>query len=431
MCRRLSHRISFSTWVSRAIVVVLLAPLARPQNADWDSTGQEAHLRAVRAERAELLREALAEAAPDEEQLTRLRATWRTPGSAAGSLPSLGAVMDSVRRLEGGEPSRLQQLADALDLQPVPGAFATQTTGRGPVLRVRVYPLYRRGPVGDVHMSLYWRAPDGTETRARRESAAESAFALPGFEMFVRAPVSEPGLWHLVPEVEREGVTARGVPVPVPCVAGPLEVPAVPTLHLEEQWLRIEWQLLLERGLRPARGVLAPRRGLEAFARRELDFAPLWSGDREFPTGWTTLPEAPQRVLVLVCPTEEAPGAVLREDSPWRALVDSPYSVCLSTSVRVRGEPSLAGIVELARANHPELPLVLVVRGDGAARLSVEYLGRPAPAVDAAVVAGSPVDLERHWGEGPWLVVGRDADAWSTDEALPGRVASWLLEQGL
>jgi len=426
------RRGSTSTWLAALwLAVFTTTPVsARAQNADWNSTGQEAHLRAVRAERGELLREALAQARPGEEQLARLRAAWRTPGTSAGTFPSLGAMMDAVRELRGDAPGPLQRLADSLDLQPVAGAFSASAE-RGPVLRVRVYPLYPIDAAGDFHLSLYWVAPDGTETRARRESVAESALAQPGFEMFVRAPASEPGLWHLIPEVERDGSSARGVPVPVPCLEGPLEVPETPTLHQEEQWLRIEWQLLLERGLRSARGVDAAKRDLDVFARGELDLSPLWDGAGEFPSGWMTSAPDARRVLLLVCPTQEAPGAVFRASDPWGQVLRRPDSVGISTIVRVGGEPSLESVVERTRAVYPELPIVLVVRGDGAARLSVEYLARPAPAVEAVVVGGSPVDLERHWGDGPWLVVGNGADAWSTDGDLPGRVADWLEDQGL
>ncbi len=217
--------------VSGALSAILgllaaLAPApAAAQNAPPASPAQARHRAAVRTERTGRFFAACS-AAPDAVRAAAgdlLRATLegRAP---PGTRPELLALAQAERVLGGADPAAvradaLAMFADGLDLQVAPGAFSAHGEGLGEPVTVTVYRLERDPPAPDCELSLDWIAPDGVRTRARTEPFGAQAFRGAGFKMYVRAPRSPPGLWHLQPVVRAGGREVEGVPVPVECVA--------------------------------------------------------------------------------------------------------------------------------------------------------------------------------------------------------------------
>lgn len=201
------------------------AALAAPQNAPPTGQEQALHLSAVRAERSARFFEAFVTAdAVEREAAQAFLGKAQRARDPLGRRPSLVELATATELLGGADQdsagSELARFAQGLDLQVVPGAFiAESTAGLGTPLTVTVYRLEGDPPARDVEIALDWQAPDGTRTRARTEPFGAQAFRAPGFHMFVRSPVSEPGLWRLVPVVRAGGREFQGAGVPVECVA--------------------------------------------------------------------------------------------------------------------------------------------------------------------------------------------------------------------
>ena len=222
----------------RAAAAVLAASAlvssALAQTAVSTSFEHQAHLAAVRAERSADFLAAWGAASADARDAARAVLSARATGVAPlGARPDLDALAAATRALAGEDPADdLAAFADSLDLQVRPGAFAaTEPDGavgppkerdgnaRGEPLTVRVYRLRHLPRSSDAELSLVWLGPSGERIHARREPFGATAFHGRGFDMYVRAPVSEPGPWRLQPVVRRDGREVAGAAVPVACVA--------------------------------------------------------------------------------------------------------------------------------------------------------------------------------------------------------------------
>jgi hypothetical protein len=158
----------------------------------------------------------------------------RPRGAAAAARPDLSLLVDFARESATGvavagpfdltteeRRAQVQALADQIDLVVTPGAFGARDEsaadkGEPTTVHVRLFGSPRSH--ADVDLGLVWIGPDGRQVVARREPVSVSVLR-DGVPMYVRPPASRPGPWRLVPELARKGAIARGVPVPVECVA--------------------------------------------------------------------------------------------------------------------------------------------------------------------------------------------------------------------
>lgn len=205
---------------------ILMPPAATAQEPEGDLRRFEL----TRRQHAELARRSVfreAWLAADEASRARVQEQlllWResAAGTVAGAPPSLEALSDGLRLMSGEELENvdtLGRLAYALDLRLSPGAFEAREAGLGDALTVHVAPLYPAyAPPGEFVLRLVWIAPDTSEQVARTEPVQHTALRPPGFEMYIRAPLSDVETWRLVVELGWEGETARGVPIRVESV---------------------------------------------------------------------------------------------------------------------------------------------------------------------------------------------------------------------
>lgn len=178
------------------------------------------HLDAVRAEREAELLDMLAEA--DEQSraaVSQMLIGSRRRGQPAMKRSELDVLARARRLLLDGEEREweLQQLADCLSLRVTPGCFAAREEGRGEYTVVHVQKLWQVESL-DAYASLYWIDPKGKRQRVVTEPVSSASFDA-GFEMFIRPPAASAGRFHLEIELEQGIRIARGVPVPVDCVA--------------------------------------------------------------------------------------------------------------------------------------------------------------------------------------------------------------------
>ncbi len=178
------------------------------------------HIEAVRAEREAELQWLFLNASEERQQLaSEVLITGR--GAGLPALQPVGFdVLQAARTalMDGGrETSALQQLASSLDLRVTPGLFEARTSGLGEAMTVSVSQLWR-APGRDANMSLWWISSTGERTRARTEPITQLS-AEAGFEMYIRPPLSAPGVWQLVPELEAGDERAFGISAPVECIA--------------------------------------------------------------------------------------------------------------------------------------------------------------------------------------------------------------------
>ncbi len=412
------------------------------------SLGTE-HVRALRLERSAALLEAWTRAEPDARAAAHASLRAAHPrGAPAGAPPTLQAVDAARRVLEdpAAKPARrdLCLLVDALDVRAVPGAFPPASEGLGQALTVRVSTLWDVSAPGDVDVELVWIAPDGARTSARREPIGARAFTSRGFEMYVRAPLSEPGVWHLVLEATRGAETVAAAPVPVACVAAP----AAPEVDDPVAALLAEdFAALLEAGSRTALppGVARPL-GVAYEDPRGTEWA--WSVRAD---------EAPRCAIVLLAPPEEAAEAILAEPlgSLWREvgaeLGARVLSARLPYPLGSNGRPDLARFLrELPglRGLADDVPIHLVARGMSTVHLVPGLAGASAgaPASLAGVVL-TAVAPKRREGSAPvgfrtLIVGGPEPDAAATtpgaehvaadgpplltDLELPRLVGEWI-----
>ena len=418
---------------STIALLCLTLPLAAFQNVSRKSLEYEEHLRAVRTERTLRFQSAWGQADDGlreeaEGALQRLRAR----GAPLGSRPSLGALAEATRVLEGrlsdgaSETRReLIELADSIDLHVVPGAFEAASSGRGEYVVARVYRLYGAAPSTDIVMTLYWVSPEGEETRARRETVARDAFLPPGFDMYLRAPLAEPGAWQLVAEVasdaHRDGV--RGEPVPVECVPeldsrfGDAVQRARSNSSQALRFLAGELQRRLEGGTRRERGLSVSEelRRLEAWppSGPGPDFwiehtDPTREGSVTRPLAWVSEPAGdPSAIWLLPAPSQDALGALFAQTGgvSWIAAAESAKAVLASVRFDLRQEFGLREMAARIRRRYPGKPLVLIARGDAVARLSFAFLQGTAPAFDGLVLNGFSGELAATFPVVPTLQV--------------------------
>lgn len=359
----------------------------------------------------------------ERERLVALFEDFRADGMPQDSGPLWGtlAVANQVARGASAEDYLTAEAAAVValqalsaDLRVVPGAFAVNGPDDPPVRTVvHVAPVFALSAARNVTARLIWVGPDGAETVAREEPVAgEAFFGYAGFEMYVRAPRSEPALWSLVLELE-DPVTgiARSLPVPVPCVAdlAPAFAPA---------------QLLVEGGWR----VLG---GLERTAQ-------------EWITAWAlgqplASPERPRRrgALVLAATDDLWPAplfAGLRGER-WRQALDFEfYGALPGGEVSFEGEftPSSDSVRSVLARLPDDEPRVLVLRGSAIVQHQLEALRFGPPAVDAIVIVATDWRPAVNFPEVPTLVLTPSAQTRAALESLerPGLVVE-LLESSL
>jgi len=290
------------------------------------------HVASVRSERERAVRDLWGRAGPEQREraLLHLQAN-RRPGAPWREAATMETLTE-VRRLllddgdaAGSDP--LAALVDSLDLRVVPGAFAARDEGRGEAMTVHVRPLFdARAPDATCAVTLYWLSSGGGEQRARSEPFPTAAIAV-GFDMYVRPPLSRAGRWHLVLELEQDGVGRRGLPVPVDCVADlAARAKALQVASLEQpDALRSElWASQARRsdhGLRGADAVPLERwfRSCETDAGGEADPAEAVpqllrgfdDGEHAFWTFASPLPATARRAYVLLAGSHEHPSDLL------------------------------------------------------------------------------------------------------------------------
>jgi hypothetical protein len=459
--RDLSRAVAVRRALHGLLACVLLGTLpAAAQRVD--DPNLERHLRNAYVERRAAFERAWL--AADDAARARVRedfAERRRGGVPAVHHVSAADLATLTRELEGAARADAeawgQRVADALDLRVQPGAFEPARGERGEPMIVRVLPLRAPGQGGadEVDLSLYWVGPDGREVRARTEPVHRDAFVLPGFEMYVFAPATDPGDWRLVPEVALGEERWRGRAVPVACVRD----------------LFARFDRAVADGA-PGAWKDALRRGVE-HGVRDATWGPL----SELLERGAAAPAPPQRsavagvaaASVALAPAGEARGIVVvvvpRAEDPewslvgprgaaWRALPAAGQHLVLTAApiVAARGASALELCAAL-RALQPGLPLTLVVSGGDVGRLPIALAAAggeppidrlvlhtlvsgdrapraPLPGVPTLYAVPLDEDLARAEVEGaPGVSWWRRADPPAIVElALPGELARWLAE---
>ena len=409
------------------------------------------HRANLRAEREDDFFRAWEAATPAARQRTaQVLRDLRSQGAPAEWRPDIGSLGVATWTLGGGDPELLlgENPAASLAVQAVcvdlvvrPGAFvATEAGGRPANLTVRVWPLFELRETLDVTVRLIWIAPDGSESLAREEPVAARAFSDGGFDLFVRAPKSTPGVWRLVLELEpdlgalKDGLrsapvglgllgAARSAPVLVPCVA------SLPAETAEEQGFHAGTRaVLVQSGLRLSFDA-------ERLAREKLV-------DVMAPEPTRPADDFATSVL-LASPRDLAGGPTLAGivGETWRQAVPARL---------LPVEPSAGGVEDRIHQTLATLPpgaRVLVLRGDTVLDAQLESLRFGLFEVDALVVLANEwrptatlpkvptlfltpnaqaAEFARTQGEG---YVDAETLAYSpflSELELPGRVASFL-----
>ena len=143
-------------------------------------------------------------------RVVEVMGSLRSAGAPSEWWPDLGSIEVGTRILNGlddaaflaeNKAGALAVQAASLDLRVLPGAFEARSEGRTASLVVRVSPLFELREALEVKVSLIWVGPDGAEITARTEVISARAFSAPGFDMYLRAPHTRPGVWQLVAEL--------------------------------------------------------------------------------------------------------------------------------------------------------------------------------------------------------------------------------------
>jgi len=302
--------------------------------AGQDALGIEAGLENVYLERRLAFEEAWLAAGDASRALARaeLRAVVEQGGGEGGAF-SARAWTEARARLAASSTERTlaTRVAESLDLRVLPGAFEARRSGEGEEVVVRVLPAYTesfaRALPEELTVALVWIAPDGREVRALEEPVHRAALVLPGFELYFRAPASEPGAWRLVPEVRLGDQHGRGVGVEVDCIRdlssrfrARVSSPAAGEGERRERQ-RLEDALL--RGLRDARGpsITELLDGSQT-ARLAFGACPAVPGD-ERTLELCGAPAAARECVVLLAPELEDPSWSLlgHAGAAWAQLV--------------------------------------------------------------------------------------------------------------
>lgn len=340
-----------------------------------------------------------------QERAASALAELRPDGRRLDGWPTTAELSLAIRVLRGGELDELRAdpliaFADAIGLLAVPGVADVEPE-RGEPITVRVHLTKRAVLEGAVELALYWRAPDGSEERARREPFPAAAF-LRGFPMYIRAP-NEAGSWQLVPKVTFEERTVPGFGVPVQAtvdLAERLEADRNPTF--EE---RLE--LLRDHGVRTADGA-----GIEGWLSNDLA-----------ENGGVALPRA---TLLVATSRDEAPDAFRygRIAKRWRTLA---RELGLELAVRPAGE--------VQRWLSPQRqPVYIVARGDAVADLHLALLGRETKGVAGLILSTTMDEPGPALPAVPTLIIGPGTGTggptpFLTEPELPALVRPWLEEQ--
>jgi hypothetical protein len=455
------------------ILAALAAPISAAQDAPPAAAARSAgleHARCVASERILDFLAAYATASGERRSAAEaVLARHRPEGAGVATLPKLEAILEATATLAarpaaaGDETEArradLERIAVALDLAPSPGAVESASEGLGAYVTVRVRPIVPLDVTEAFSLALYWIAPDGGETRARREPVEPGVVGASGFEMYLRAPLSGPGRWRLVAELERGGVAVRGRPVDVDCVA--------------DLGLRIEGVLAPDAGTGEARAYLA--RALADHVRQgsrtaaclspgEM-LAALESGlERAAAAGtpvpveraftdvagvehwmWSWKPPGElARAILIASPLAETPDAPLSGalGAAWRAAAERVRAELLATHLPLDAVATRS-LLARVRERAGKRELVVVTRGDSLARLQIAMpTGDPslADALVASTVIAS-TSPAHPLAPLPRLVVAPAADRASgpgfegvagasfallNDPALPGLAAAWI-----
>lgn len=437
------------------------------------------HLEGVRREREELVRELWLEA-PAERREAALRAfeRGRHPLARPFDPPSLRALAEGRRSAlgesDGTGPLAWQaQLAEALDLRVVPGAFEARVDGLGDPLTVFVRPVFPVQAAQEVVLRLFWRSAEGAEERARSEEIPPEAFAAEGFEMYVRAPFGPPSTWRLVPEIEHAGRTWRGPGVAIDGVrelrarearlaSAVLRGEVSPLARALSDQLALRLDLGLRDGIELGLGRwIEMAEGGEGAARTgepELVFLPGFEGSGAHV--WSLAPASGAREgpTILIAtggrehPLEQLSGALGRQ---WASVQQSLGAVLLATDLPVlamESGPTLLDLVaHLGAAEGSEL--VLVARGESAVLLPARLREAGARGIARLVLCGAQHGEERprpkvalpllvltsaahapaaESGEDeghPWRWVRRREPGFLADLAAPAEIGAWLAER--
>ena len=348
-------------------------------------------------------------------------ARLRSPGAPSEWWPDPGSIEVATRVLHGDSAELLLGENDAailgvqaasLDLRVKPGLFESSATGRGQSLVVRVMPLFELRKALDVHLRLIWIDADGQEQVARDEVVEKSAFTSPGFDMYIRAPLSADACWTLVAELrptasasleqlqEEQGGTKRksalflrpirsyGVAVPalrdVDQVAASLMASeSAPGLD------SVQGQLALGRKSR----IVASIEGLMSEGLRlspiaGLSFASFWQQATSGEVPKVPVPALTERVFLRASPSSEAFGAVESGIAmqAWNQL-GTVVDVVPSTG---GAGPAIGSSCSALRslAGGPK-ETVLVLRGDALMAAQMEALRSPLKGFDRLVIVAN------------------------------------------
>ena len=405
--------------LSGALTLVLAAAFQgepQPSPADLDRAAWEQHRACVVSERVHRFLGHLEVADAGERAKVALelgRARARSAGSAwTPTLEDLRRAESLIADSDGvpaDDPAAtgLDELAGALELLAIPGAFECASEGLGDPITVQVRSLYHVAVGGDFVLELRWRSRDGREIAARREPIGEGAVAEQGFPMYLRSPLSEQGPWQLY------GVVGRPSSGELAGAVAEIRVDAVERLRERARaalakdlppdpglfHLRVALDRLLRSGRRlscalgageivatieawtetgPPLGAFVPLEKLYTDARGVEH----WS--------WTYSPaEEPVRAIAILASSYEASDHVFagRVGARWLEMAERTRSQLFSFHV----PPDAAQVASaLARARKwmDGRELLVVARGDAVARLDVGTRGASLELLDGVVVSG-------------------------------------------
>lgn len=153
---------------------------------------------------------AQADGAQRERALELLEAA-RPAGASTGWQPSAALLrraeallQDRAESATDAELERFDALAGALDLLAIPGAFELREKEPTAPVTVRVA-LLADTQARDCEFVLQWIDTARRHVHARREPVDARGFAGQGFDMYVRAPLSEPGACWLYGRISPRG----------------------------------------------------------------------------------------------------------------------------------------------------------------------------------------------------------------------------------
>lgn len=303
----------------------------------------------------------------------------RSVGEPLDALPSWGALGVANEVFAGAAPlelldstpgSILRLQALALDLRATPGAFVARASDAPKErMTVRVEPLFELSAALPATARLFWISPEGEEQLAREEFVESAFFMGAGFELYLRAPHSEPGMWQLVLELASEGAElARSEPVLVPCVAS-TETAFVPAKVLVDSGYRV----------------------LGGLDRTANDWMRDWAAGRPLERQKESL-GAGGLVLGAFDGLWPAPLFAGTRGAAWRDAMDLElYGALPGGTMSLDGayQPSLDSVHNVLARLPKDGPRVLVLRGNSVLLNQLEVLQQGPQDLDALVIVSS------------------------------------------